>query len=161
MDNNQTSTTDDLIFLFIEEVFLGIEKKNYSTLKDKENYDELLKTRNGMFVGMNFLEVYLDQLYKILVNKEDEFILQKFHEIGDKLDLNPVLSLNLVSNVIMRVYPLFTRSKLNTLNETVYLESVKDVTCIMKKYIVKLFNDDLKKLNEEKQKKMEMKDKEI
>jgi len=152
MNGNLSMLIEDQIFHFIGDVVLGIEKKNYSTLREKENFDELLKTRNGMFVGMNFLEIYLDTLYKKLVNKDDEFISDTFAEFGEKMKLNPVFSLNLIANVIMRVYPLFTRSKLNTENESVYLESVKNVTGTMKAYIVKIFNEDFNKLNEERKK---------
>jgi len=145
---DSSSFYEEKIFQFIQDVIIGIEKKIYST----PNVKDKLTKRDSMMYGINYLEFYLDQLYKNLVERNDEFMCNKFTELGNILNLHPVYTLNIISNVIMKSYPLLTRSKLNTINECEYLDSVIDITNCMKKYILTLFNIDFKKLIEEKNK---------
>ncbi len=141
--NNNSNLINDEIFAFMQSVIIGIENKVYSTLKEST---DKLKTQEGMLNGMNYMELYLNQLYKLLVDKSDDFICEKFSLLGKSLNLHPVYTLNLITNIIMRFYPLLTRSKLNIDSLGDYATSVISVTNTMKKYMMHTFNEELKKL---------------
>jgi hypothetical protein len=140
-------STQDIIYYFIEEVFIGIETKVYQMTTEKEGFKDKLNTREGMLYGMNLLEFYLNTLYKTLVEKSDDFIMKKFEHMGQILEMHPVYALNIITNVIMKCYPLFTRSKLNLEDKDKYIDSVKSITGLMRKYILKTFEEDLEKFN--------------
>lgn len=148
-NQNNDGTIIEQIFEFFQEVFIGIETKVYSM--NKENNDlEKLKTNEGMLIGANILEYYLNQLYRALIEKQDEFILNKFQIYGDFMDLKPVFALNLCTNVIMKCYPMLPRKTLDTENEQKYIESLKSQTNLMKKYMLMRFDEDLKTFHKEK-----------
>jgi len=139
-------TIEQKMFEFIEDVFIGIEKKVFSMSVEKPEIKDKLTNKEGMLLGMNLLEFYLNQVYKQLVEKTDELITNKFEEFGTSLKLHPVYTLNVITNLIMRIYPLFTRSKLVLDDELKYIESVKGVTKTMRKYISCSLNDEFQKL---------------
>ena len=70
--------------------------------------------------------------------------------MGNICDEKPIFMLNLVSNVINKIYPMMPRSKLNPESESKYSESVLQVLLVMKNYIVTDLKDYLKKLKEAK-----------
>lgn len=146
--NTNTSEIDTALYGFIEDVFIGIETKVYSTLKEKENFNTQIISNEGMLLGINLLEYYLNQVYKSLVDKDDDLITSKFKIYSDLINNTPVYTLNLFTNIIMKSYPKLPRSKLNIENETKYIESVKETAEIMKKYMLHTFHQDLDKLNE-------------
>ncbi len=147
-----TPSIDEKVYDFIEEVFLGIENKVFGLTSEKEEFKGNLKTREGMLYGMNLLEFYLNQLYKDLVEKSDEFMTNKFEDLGGNINMHPVYTLNIITNVIMKCYPMLPRSKLSCEDKENYLASVKTISLTMKNYMLKIFHDDLEKLNEEKNK---------
>jgi hypothetical protein len=140
-------STQDTVYNFIEEVFIGIETKVYQITSQKEDFKDKLKTKDGMLYGINFLEFYLNTLYKSLVEKSDDFIYKKFEDIGQILEMHPVYALNILTNVIMKCYPMFTRSKLNLEDKEKYIDSVRIICGIMRKYMLKIFEEDLEKFN--------------
>ena len=70
--------------------------------------------------------------------------------MGNICDEKPIFMLNLVSNVINKVYPMMPRSKLDPGDENKYSQSVLAVLLIMKNFIVSDLKDYLKKLKEAK-----------
>jgi hypothetical protein len=165
MVDYKESELDEIVFELIENVLYGIETKVFSiitepTSGEKDIASELqvknktditdLKTQKAMYYGTNLLEYYLNGVYKSLVDKSDPFMCDKFAEIGKLINIHPVYALNIISNVIMKVYPLCPRSKFVLENKEKYLDSVKQTLLIMKKYTLKIFNEDLKKLSEQK-----------
>lgn len=146
-------STQDTVYNFIEEVFIGIETKVYQMTSQKVDFKDKLSTKEGMLYGVNFLEFYLNSLYKILVEKSDDFIIKKFEEIGQILEMHPVYALNILTNVIMKCYPMFSRSKLNLEDQEKYIDSVRRISAIMRNYMLKIFEEDLEKFNSNKNKK--------
>jgi hypothetical protein len=160
MVDYKESEVEKKVFEFIQDVLYGIETKVFLMIcepkADKDIVTELqeqnnieisdLKTQKAMYYGMNLLEYYLNGLYKSLVDKSDPFMCDKFEEIGKLIDFHPVYALNIITNVIMKIYPLCPRSKLVLDSKEKYLESVKETLLIMKKYTLKIFNEDLKNL---------------
>ena len=97
-----------------------------------------------MLIGSRLLEFYLTQVYRQLVEKSNDIVLARFIKMGQICDEKPIFMLNLVSNVINKVYPMMPRSKLNTENENKYNESVLQLLLVMKNYIVTDLKDYLK-----------------
>ena len=149
MDNiNLENEFYDEIFDYVTEVIVGIETKLYKVSEDQKEFREKLKTKDGMAVGSNTLENYLNQVYRGLVDKNDEFVLSQFQQFAKHSKVNPVFILNIISCSIMNTYPKFNRSKLNTFDFDTYIESVRNNISTMKKYYVSLIDKDFKKLNE-------------
>jgi hypothetical protein len=90
------------------------------------------------------------QVYRQLVEKSNDIILERFIKMGKICDEKPIFMLNLVSNVINKVYPMMPRSKLDLENEMKYNQSVLGILMTMKNYIVCDLKDYLKKLKEAK-----------
>ena len=114
---------------------------------------EIKKTLNqtgGMLVGSRLLEFYLTQVYRQLVEKSNDLILEKFIKMGKICDEKPIFMLNLVSNVINKVYPMMPRSKLDLDNDVKYCQSVLGILMTMKNYIVNDLKEYLKKLKDAK-----------
>ena len=73
--------------------------------------------------------------------------------MGEKTDEKPLFVLNLIANIINKVYPMMPRSKLDQSDEFKHIESVRQNLTLMKKYILNDLDDNLKKLKEAKKKK--------
>ncbi len=58
-------STQDTVYNFIEEVFIGIETKVYQMTSQKVDFKDKLSTKEGMLYGVNFLEFYLNFLNKL------------------------------------------------------------------------------------------------
>ena len=168
MVDYKESELEQKVYEFIQEVFLGIEtkvfgmisgedSKDLSTEMQNSNNSDLndLKTQKAMLYGANLLEFYLNELYKNLVDKSDDFIYKKFEDLGQLVEIHPVYVLNVITNVIMKAYPLCPRSKLVIESKEKYIDSVKEIVLVMKKYMMTLFNEDLKVLNAEREKNSE------
>lgn len=67
--------------------------------------------------------------------------------------MHPVYALNILTNVIMKCYPMFLRSKLNLEDQEKYIDSVRSISAIMRNYMLKIFEIDLEKFNSNKNKK--------
>jgi len=137
-------------FSFINEVIFGIEREVYKKGLENEEIKSKLKETSGMLIGSRLLEFYLTQVYRQLVEKKSDIIVSKFVKIGNMCDEKPIFMLNLVSNVINKVYPMMPRSKLDTESEEKYGASVLQLLLIMKNYIVTDLKEYLKKLKEAK-----------
>ena len=137
-------------FGFINDVIMGIEKEVYKQAQGNKSLKDNIKETNGMLVGMRLIEFYLIQVYKQLVDKESDIIVEKFTKIGEACDEKPVFMLNLITNVINKCYPMMPRSKLDPTDEEKYRASVAIVLQLMKKYIVTMLNEFLQKLKEAK-----------
>ena len=70
--------------------------------------------------------------------------------MGKICDEKTIFMLNLVSNVINKVYPMMPRSKLDLDNEIRYSQSVLGILMTMKNYIICDLKEYLKKLKEAK-----------
>ena len=137
-------------FLFINDVIFGIEKEVYKKGTENEEIKKTLQTTGGMLIGSRLLEFYLTQVYRQLVEKSNDIILEKFIKMGKICDEKPIFILNLVSNVINKVYPMMPRSKLDLENETKYNQSVLMILMTMKNYIICDLKEYLKKLKDAK-----------
>ena len=137
-------------FLFVNDVIFGIEKEVYKKGMENPEIKKRLKETEGMLIGSRLLEFYLTQVYRQLVEKSNDIILEKFIKIGKICDEKPIFMLNLISNVINKVYPMMPRSKLDTDNEVKYSQSVLGILMTMKNYIVSDLKEYLKKLKESK-----------
>ena len=137
-------------FSFINEVIFGIEREVYKKAQENSEIKSKLQDTGGMLIGSRLLEFYLTQVYRQLVEKSNDVILAKFIKIGNICDEKPIFMLNLISNVINKVYPMMPRSKLNTENEKEYSQSVLQILLVMKNFIVSDLKDYLKKLKEAK-----------
>ena len=137
-------------FSFINEVIFGIEREVYKKAQENSEIKSKLQETGGMLIGSRLLEFYLTQVYRQLVEKANDVILAKFIKIGNICDEKPIFMLNLISNVINKVYPMMPRSKLNTENEKEYSQSVLQILLVMKNFIVNDLKDYLKKLKEAK-----------
>jgi L-lactate utilization protein LutB len=73
--------------------------------------------------------------------------------MGEKTDEKPLFVLNLIANIINKVYPMMPRSKLDQSDEFKHIESVRQNLTLMKKYILNDLDYNLKKLKEAKKKK--------
>ena len=137
-------------FSFINEVIFGIEKEVYKKGMENEEIKKKLQETGGMLIGSRLLEFYLTQVYRQLVEKSNDIILDKFIRMGKICDEKPIFMLNLVSNVINKVYPMMPRSKLDLENEMKYNHSVLMILMTMKNYIICDLKEYLKKLKEAK-----------
>ena len=137
-------------FVFINDVIFGIEKEVYKKGMENEEIKKKLQETGGMLIGSRLLEFYLTQVYRQLVEKSNDIILDKFIKIGKICDEKPIFMLNLVSNVINKVYPMMPRSKLDLENEMKYSQSVLMILMTMKNYIICDLKEYLKKLKEAK-----------
>ena len=137
-------------FSFINEVIFGIEREVYKKAQENSEIKSKLQETSGMLIGSRLLEFYLTQVYRQLVEKSNDIILARFIKMGNICDEKPIFMLNLVSNVINKVYPMMPRSKLDPENENKYNQSVLQVLLIMKNFIISDLKDYLKKLKEAK-----------
>ena len=137
-------------FVFINDVIFGIEKEVYKKGMENEEIKKKLQETGGMLIGSRLLEFYLTQVYRQLVEKSNDIILDKFIKMGKICDEKPIFMLNLVSNVINKVYPMMPRSKLDLENEMKYSQSVLMILMTMKNYIICDLKEYLKKLKEAK-----------
>ena len=87
-------------FAFITDVFIGVEKEVYKQTEKNEKIKEKFKETEGMLVGMKFIEYYLNQVYRQLVEKLDPFIVETFVKLGEKTDEKPLFILNIIDNII-------------------------------------------------------------
>ena len=143
----------DDAFAFITDVFIGVEREVYKAAEKNQKVKDKFKETEGMLVGMKFIEFYLNQVYRQLVEKLDPFIVETFVKMGQKTDEKPLFVLNLIANIINKVYPMMPRSKLDQSDEFKHIESVRQNLTLMKKYILNDLDDNLKKLKEAKKKK--------
>jgi hypothetical protein len=146
------------IFVFCKEIFIGIENKVFSSLvQDSKTSLEILKTKDAKLLGINLIEIYLNQVYKHLIEKDDNVINEKFSILTSKVnslnkereEIEAVYLLNICANVINKCYPLLPRSKLNIESEEVYFKSLLEVIDTMEKYMILRFKEDLEKFYEE------------
>ena len=137
-------------FSFINEVIFGIEREVYKKGQENSEIKSKLQETGGMLIGSRLLEFYLTQVYRQLIEKTNDIILAKFIKMGNICDEKPIFMLNLVSNVINKVYPMMPRSKLDLENEKKYAESVLQILLVMKNFIIGDLKDYLKKLKEAK-----------
>lgn len=134
------------IFFYVYEVFIGIETKLFKECEDKKGLKEKLTTHDGMLMGANTLETYLNQVYRGLVEKNDTFVLEQFQKFEKYSKLNSVNLLNLISVPAMNVYQKMNRSKLNINSDLEnYINSVKPNLEVMRKYYLFLFDKDYAK----------------
>lgn len=151
-DEEKVDWTEDG-FGFISDVIFGIERQVYKEAQTKPTIKGKLKEMDAMLIGMRFIEFYLTQVYKQLVEKESDIIVEKFEKIGQACDEKPLFMLNLLSNVINKCYPMMPRSKLDPSDEIKYNLSVRENINLMKKYITTLMAEYLAKLKEAKKNK--------
>lgn len=151
-DEDKIDWTEDG-FGFISDVIFGIERQVYKEAQTKPAIKSKLKEMDAMLLGMRLIEFYLTQVYKQLVEKESDIIVEKFEKIGQACDEKPLFMLNLLSNVINKCYPMMPRSKLDPSDEIKYNLSVGENINLMKKYIVTLMTEYLAKLKEAKKNK--------
>ena len=147
---NKTANWTEEAFSFINEVIIGIEREVYTKSLENNDIKKGLKDTNGMLIGNRFLEYYLIQVYKQLSEKTDDIIVEKFNKLGTLCDEKPIFMLNLISNVLNKVYPMMPRSKLDPENKDKYTQSVIANLMLMKNYIMKDLEDYLKKVKEAK-----------
>ena len=149
-EDQQNNDWTEEAFSFINEVIFGIEREVYKKGLENSEIMSKLKETGGMLIGSRLLEFYLTQVYRQLIEKKNDMILAKFIKMGNICDEKPIFMLNLISNVINKVYPMMPRSKLDTENENKYSQSVLQILLIMKNFIVTDLKDYLKKLKEAK-----------
>jgi len=131
------------IFFYIYEVFIGIETKLFKACEDKKELKDKLTTHDGMLMGANTLETYLNQVYRGLIDKNDSFVLEQFKKFEKYSKLKSVFLLNLISVPAMNVYQKMNRSKLDINSDLeTYINSVKPNVEVMKKYYLFLFEKD-------------------
>jgi hypothetical protein len=149
MENNSENTLGTIrnndIYEFIEEVIQGIEMKLYNQLNE-ENKLDIIKNSEIMYMGINYLEIYLNIINKSLLEKTDPLICQKIDKISNIYSLENKYILNIITNMLMKSYPKFTRSKLNPESKEAYLNSVNEILKLMRKYIEYIFESDMNKL---------------
>ena len=149
-DKEESNDWTEDAYSFINEVIFGIEKEVYKKSMENAEIKKNLQQTTGMLIGSRLLEFYLTQVYRQLVEKSNDIILERFIKMGKICDEKPIFMLNLVSNVINKVYPMMPRSKLDLENEMKYNQSVLGILMTMKNYIVCDLKDYLKKLKEAK-----------
>ena len=149
-DKEESNDWTEEAFLFINDVIFGIEKEVYKKGMENEEIKKKLQETGGMLIGSRLLEFYLTQVYRQLVEKSNDIILDKFIRMGKICDEKPIFMLNLVSNVINKVYPMMPRSKLDLENEMKYSQSVLMILMTMKNYIICDLKEYLKKLKDAK-----------
>ena len=149
--NNLENDFYNEIFDFVSEVFVGIETKIFKSCEEKKDLKNKLNTSDGMAIGSNTLETYLNQVYRGLVDKNDEFVLQQFRKFDKFTKIKPIFLLNIISVSAMNVYQKMNRSKLNMSGDLdIYIISVRQNIQIMKRFYLFLFEKDYMKYKEEK-----------
>jgi hypothetical protein len=138
-------SVDEEIIQFVNEIITGIELKIYNQLVEQDKLD-IIKTSDIMFMGMNYLEIYLNIIYKGLIEKTDVFICEKISNFSDIYKIEGKFILNVLSNIIMKTYPKFPRSKLISNSKEEYINSIHEILEIMRKYICYTFESDMEKL---------------
>ena len=149
-DKEESNDWTEDAYSFINEVIFGIEKEVYKKGMENGEIKKTLNQTGGMLIGSRLLEFYLTQVYRQLVEKSNDLILEKFIKMGKICDEKPIFMLNLVSNVINKVYPMMPRSKLDLDNDVKYCQSVLGILMTMKNYIVNDLKEYLKKLKDAK-----------
>ena len=149
-DKEESNDWTEDAYSFINEVIFGIEKEVYKKGMENAEIKKTLNQTGGMLIGSRLLEFYLTQVYRQLVEKSNDLILEKFIKMGKICDEKPIFMLNLVSNVINKVYPMMPRSKLDLDNDAKYCQSVLGILMTMKNYIVNDLKEYLKKLKDAK-----------
>ena len=137
------------IFDYVSEVFVGIETKLFKSCEEKKDLKEKLTNSDGMAIGSNTLECYLNQVYRGLVDKNDEFVLQQFQKFQNHSKISSVFLLNIISVSMMNVFQKMNRTKLNSSGDLdTYIKSVRENIQIMKKYYLFSFNKEYIKYKE-------------
>ena len=149
-DKEESNDWTEEAYSFINEVIFGIEKEVYKKGMENAEIKKTLNQTGGMLIGSRLLEFYLTQVYRQLVEKSNDIILEKFIKMGKICDEKPIFMLNLVSNVINKVYPMMPRSKLDLDNDIKYSQSVLGILMTMKNYIISDLKEYLKKLKDAK-----------
>ena len=149
-DKEESNDWTEEAFGFINEVIFGIEKEVYKKGLENAEIKKTLNQTGGMLIGSRLLEFYLTQVYRQLVEKSNDIILEKFIKMGKICDEKPIFMLNLVSNVINKVYPMMPRSKLDLDNDIKYSQSVLGILMTMKNYIMNDLKEYLEKLKDAK-----------
>ena len=149
-DKEESNDWTEEAYSFINEVIFGIEKEVYKKGMENTEIKKTLNQTGGMLIGSRLLEFYLTQVYRQLVEKSNDIILEKFIKMGKICDEKPIFMLNLVSNVINKVYPMMPRSKLDLDNDIKYSQSVLGILMTMKNYIMNDLKEYLKKLKDAK-----------
>ena len=149
-DKEESNDWTEEAYSFINEVIFGIEKEVYKKGLENAEIKKTLNQTGGMLIGSRLLEFYLTQVYRQLVEKSNDIILEKFIKMGKICDEKPIFMLNLVSNVINKVYPMMPRSKLDLDNDIKYSQSVLGILMTMKNYIMNDLKEYLKKLKDAK-----------
>jgi hypothetical protein len=145
INNNQKDLIQEELFTFINEIITGIELKIYNQLTEQNKLSQI-QTSEIMFMGMNYLEVYLSVICKGLLEKTDPLICEKISTFSSAYSIEDKFMLNIITNTIMKAYPKFTRSKLCPDSKEIYLTSIQDILTTMSKYIRFIFNSDMDKL---------------
>ena len=149
-DKEESNDWTEEAYSFINEVIFGIEKEVYKKGLENAEIKKTLNQTGGMLIGSRLLEFYLTQVYRQLVEKSNDIILEKFIKMGKICDEKPIFMLNLVSNVINKVYPMMPRSKLDLDNDIKYSQSILGILMTMKNYIISDLKEYLKKLKDAK-----------
>ena len=149
-DKEESNDWTEEAYSFINEVIFGIEKEVYKKGMENAEIKKTLNQTGGMLIGSRLLEFYLTQVYRQLVEKSNDIILEKFIKMGKICDEKPIFMLNLVSNVINKVYPMMPRSKLDLDNDIKYSQSILGILMTMKNYIISDLKEYLKKLKDAK-----------
>ena len=149
-DKEESNDWTEEAYSFINEVVFGIEKEVYKKGMENAEIQKTLNQTGGMLIGSRLLEFYLTQVYRQLIEKSNDIILEKFIKMGKICDEKPIFMLNLVSNVINKVYPMMPRSKLDLDNDSKYSQSVLGILMTMKNYIISDLKEYLKKLKDAK-----------
>lgn len=134
------------VFDFLKEVIIGVETKIFKSCEEKTELREKLTSSDGMAIASNTLETYLNQVYRGLVEKNDEFLLKEFQRFDKHTSINKVNLLNLISVTAMNVYPKMKRTNLVSDKDVEnYISSVRPNVEVMRKYYIFLFDKDYSK----------------
>jgi hypothetical protein len=142
---NEPTLKNDEILTFMNEVITGIELKIYNQLIEDEKLS-MITTTDVMYMGINYLEIYLSVIYKGLIEHTDPLICEKISSFSKSYGIEDKFMLNIITNTLMKSYPKFPRSKLSTESKDAYLTSVQDILTTMSKYVRFAFTSDMEKL---------------
>lgn len=149
-DENNQIPWEEEAFTFIKDIFVGIEREVFKKSEENKILQAKLKEMDSMLLGVRLIECYLTNVYKQLLDRQDQYIVETFEHYGNVCKEEPKFMLNLISNVINKTYPMFQRSKLDVSNQYKYLDSVRSNVDIMKKFICTLLKELLEKLKKAK-----------
>jgi hypothetical protein len=139
------------VFNYVSEVLIGIETKLFKLSEENKDLKAKLNNPDGMIIASNTLENYLNHVYRGLIDKNDEFVLDQFKRFEKYTDLNSVYLLNLISVNAMNVYQRMKRTDLKSdFDLEAYIESVRKNVEVMRKFYIVMFDNNLKKLKETK-----------